>query len=91
MAQISSSPKASLSHTSVSVYDPTEKAIQKAIDGIHFFLNPSNTTLEEEKEKAVIKISEATRKFSELQIRTLQDAPRAPDTDICTTEQKLTD
>lgn len=33
----------------------------------------------EEQEKAVIKISEAKQKHFELQIRTLQDAPRDPD------------
>jgi hypothetical protein len=81
MAQLPSSPKeASLTTPSPAVHDPTiEKAIQKAIDGIHYFLNPSNMTPEEQKEKAVIKISEATRKYCELQIRTLQDAPRDPD------------
>jgi hypothetical protein len=76
MAQISSSPKASSSHTSV--YDPTEKAIQKAIEGIQWFLNPANMT-PEEKEKSVIKISEATEKHFELQIRTLKESPRDPD------------
>jgi hypothetical protein len=68
---------------SVSVNDdgdnPTEKAIQKAIAGIQFFLNPSNMTPEEEEKKSVIKISGATRKFSELQIKTLKEAPREPD------------
>lgn len=59
--------------------DPTEKAIQKAIDGIHHFLNLSNMTPEEERKKSVIHISEATRKFSELKIKTLQDAPRDPE------------
>jgi hypothetical protein len=36
-------------------------------------------TPEEQEKKAVIKISEATRKYCELQIRTLQEAPRDPD------------
>jgi hypothetical protein len=65
--------------SSLSVHDSTQKAIEKMIDGIHFFLNPSNMTPEEQEKKAVIKISEATRKSSELQIRTLQEAPRDPD------------
>jgi hypothetical protein len=69
-----------MAHISTSVNDdPTEKAIQKAIDGIHFFLNPRNMTPEEQEKKTVIKISEATQKYCELQIRTLQDAPRNPD------------
>ena len=78
MTQISAS-KASSSLSVVHNDDPTEKAIQKAIDGIHFFLNPSNMTPEEQEKKAVIKISEATRKYCELQIRTLKDAPRDSD------------
>jgi hypothetical protein len=48
------------------------------IEGIQTLLNPVNMTPEEEKEKAIIKISEATQKHFELQIRTLQDAPRDP-------------
>lgn len=48
------------------------------IEGIQTLLNPVNMTPEEEKEKAIIKISEATEKHFELQIRTLQDAPRDP-------------
>jgi hypothetical protein len=82
MAEISSSPpKASSATPSPAVHndDATEKAIQKAIDGIHYFLNPSNMTPEKQEKKAVIKISEAIRKSSELQIRTLQDAPRDSD------------
>jgi hypothetical protein len=80
MAQVSSSPKASpISPSAVYNDDTTEKAIQKAIDGIHFFLNPSGMTPEEQEKKAVIKISEATRKYCELQMKTLKEAPRDPD------------
>jgi hypothetical protein len=79
VAQKSSSPKASVTSPSAAHNDdPTEKAIQKAIDGIHHFLNPSGMTPEEQEKKAVIKVSEATRKFSELQIKTLHEAPRDP-------------
>ena len=84
MAQISSSsstPDASSQSSTVHNDGSTiiERTIKKTIDGIHFFLNPSNMTSEEQEKKAVIKISEATQKFSELQIKTLQDAPRDPD------------
>lgn len=58
--------------------DPAEEAIDRMIEGIQTLLNPVNITPEEEKEKAIIKISEATEKHFELQIRTLQDAPRDP-------------
>lgn len=68
----------SMAHISTSVNDSTEKAIQKAIEGIQWFLNPANMT-PEEKEKSVIKISEATEKHFELQIWTLKEAPRDPD------------
>lgn len=67
-----------MAHISTSVNDSTEKAIQKAIEGIQWFLNPANMT-PEEKEKSVIKISEATEKHFELQIWTLKEAPRDPD------------
>lgn len=56
-----------------------EKAIAKTIDGIQTLLNPVNMTPEDEKLKAVIKISEATQKHFELQINTLREAPRDPD------------
>jgi hypothetical protein len=59
-----------------SVYGSAEEAIEKTIEGIQTLLNPVNMTPEEEKERAVIKISEATQKHFELQIRTLHDAPR---------------
>jgi hypothetical protein len=84
MAQISSAaPKASPSPSSAAVHHDgsttIEKTIKKTIDGIQALLIPVNMTLEEEKEKAVIKISEATQKHFELQIKTLQDAPRELD------------
>lgn len=66
-----------------SVYDSTtlEETIKRTIEGIQKFLNPQhgNTTPEEEKTKAGITTSAATQKHSELQIKTLQDAPRGPD------------
>jgi hypothetical protein len=40
MAQKSSSPNASTSPSADQNDDATEKAIQKAIDGIHFFSQP---------------------------------------------------
>jgi hypothetical protein len=46
------------------------------IEGIQTLLNPVNMTPEEEKEKAVIKISEATQKHFELQIRTARCTKR---------------
>jgi hypothetical protein len=82
MAQISSVPKEASSSPSPAVHDPTEKAIAKKIDGIRWLLNPlygEMTPEEENEEKAVIKISEATQKHCELQIRKLQNAPREPD------------
>jgi hypothetical protein len=81
MAQISSSTKASPTTPSPAGHEGStiEKAIKKMIDGIQTLLNPVNMTPEEEKEKAVIKISEATQKHFELQIRTLRGAPRDPD------------
>ncbi len=80
MAQISSSPKEALTSLRPTVHDGStiEKAIKKTIDGIQAMLNPLNMTPQEEKEKVVIKISEATQKHFELQIRTLRDAPRDP-------------
>jgi hypothetical protein len=64
-----------------SVYDSTiEKAIEKKIEGIRIFLNPQygNTTPEEEVAR-VIKINPATKKYCELKIKILQDAPRDAD------------
>lgn len=76
MAQIASIPKASQSPLAVpDDGSAIEKTLKKTIDGIQALLNPVNMTPEEE-EKAVIKISEATQKHFELQIKTLQDAPR---------------
>ena len=79
MAQKSSSIKESPSPTTANS-DPTEKAINKMIDGIRWLLNPQygNTTPQEEA-AAAIKISAATQKHFELEIKTLQDAPRDPD------------
>jgi|SRR5215212_3346046 len=64
----------------ISVCDPPEKAIERTIEGVRKFLNPryGNTTPEEEA-AALIKINPATRKHSELQIKTLKEAPRDPD------------
>jgi hypothetical protein len=81
MAQqkISSSTIEEASSQSSTVHDDgstmIEKAIKKTVDGIQTLLNPVNMTPEEE-EKAVIKISEATQKHFELEIRTVQNAPR---------------
>ncbi len=70
----------SVSSPSVVVHDPTEKAIERMIEGTRKSLNPQygNTTPEEEA-TAVIKINPATRKHFEMKIKTLQDAPRDPD------------
>jgi hypothetical protein len=78
MAQLSLSPKASPSQSAV--HDHTEETCGK-FDRIQKFLSPQlgNMTHAEEKEKAVIRINAATLKHSELQIRTLRDAPRDPD------------
>jgi hypothetical protein len=58
--------------------DPTEETIARMVEGTQKFLNPQrgNMTPKEEKAKAVITISTATQEHSELQIRTLRDAPR---------------
>jgi hypothetical protein len=73
----SSSPQPSQSS---SVCDPTEKAIEKTIEGIRRLLNPRYDSITPEEEAAAaIKINPATQKHSELQIKTLQDAPRDPD------------
>jgi hypothetical protein len=77
MAQISSAaPKTSPSP--LAVHDPTiEKAIEKTIDSIRRLLNPYYDTITTEEEAAAaIKISAATEKHFELQIKTLQTAPR---------------
>jgi pyruvate/2-oxoacid:ferredoxin oxidoreductase beta subunit len=86
MAQISSSVIEASSQSSALHDDgPTiiERTIKKTIDGIQTLLNPVNNMTPEEEEMeekmAVIKISEAIQKHFELQIRTLQLAPRDPD------------
>src|SRR5215203_5393959 len=62
------------------VHDSIEKAIERIIEEIRKLLNPQygNMTPEEEA-TAVIKINPATQKHFELQIKTLQYAPRSPD------------
>lgn len=80
--KISSSPKikSSFLPPSQSSDSAVEKAIAKTIDSIRRSLNPYYDTItSEEQAAAVIKISEATQKHFELQIRTLQQAPRGPD------------
>jgi len=57
--------------------DFVEVHVNKMILGIRTFLNPQygNTTPEEEA-AAVIKVSAATKKYTELKIKILQDSPR---------------
>ncbi len=67
----------------------TEITIRRHIEGIKKLLNPqyenttANTTPEEEEEEAaglaIIMNNPATERHFELQIKTLQDAPRDPD------------
>jgi hypothetical protein len=68
------------------VSDSTEGIISRTIEGIQKLLNPQygnttpNTTPEEEAAGvAIIMNNPATEKHFELQIKTLQEAPRDPD------------
>jgi PleD family two-component response regulator len=51
--------------------------VKKMVNGIRIFLNPrhGNTTPEEEA-AAAIKINSATKKYAEIKIKILEDAPR---------------
>jgi hypothetical protein len=63
-----------------SISQSTEVIIQRTVEGIQKLLNPQhgNTTLEEEA-AAVIKINPVMKRHWELEIKTLQDAPRDAD------------
>jgi hypothetical protein len=64
-----------------SISDSTEVIIQRTVEGIQKLLNPQygNTTTPEEEAAAVIKINPAMKNHFELEIKTLQDAPRDAD------------
>jgi hypothetical protein len=73
----------SVNHEADSIRDSTEIIIRRTIAGIQKLLNPryGNTPTPEKEEAAaaVITINPATKKHFELQIKTLQDAPRDTD------------
>jgi hypothetical protein len=56
-----------------SIYDSTEVAIQKMIEGIQRMITIGNKT------ESLSRMNPATRRHLELEIKTLQNAPRDPD------------
>ena len=64
-----------------SISESTEVIIQRTVAGIQKLLNPQygNTTTPEGEAAAVMKINRAMKRHWELEIKTLQDAPRDAD------------